>query len=218
MMEYNKKPEKLSSAIYLITSFFSDQEPLKWTLRTLASDFVSLSVSFNTNSFKEREVTTGEIRNLILKLEKLFVVAKNAGMISPENYELIHDELNKYMANIGQSINISDLLRIEAPQSQPNVVKEVEKREPEVIKDRIEYKTPEDRSLKGFGAVSVKKNSRQSTIIGLLKRKKEIMIKDVSPLINGCSEKTIQRELSAMVQKGVLRRVGEKRWSRYSLA
>jgi hypothetical protein len=44
------------------------------------------------------------------------------------------------------------------------------------------------------------------------------MIKDVSPLVTGCSEKTIQRELSAMVRSGILKKVGEKRWSRYSLA
>ena len=66
--------------------------------------------------------------------------------------------------------------------------------------------------------MAVKKNSRQSTIINLLKRKKEIMIKDVSPLIDGCSEKTIQRELMSMVHSGTLKKVGEKRWSRYSLA
>jgi predicted HTH transcriptional regulator len=73
-------------------------------------------------------------------------------------------------------------------------------------------------NLKDYGVVSAKKGNRQSVIIGLLKRKKEIMIKDVSPLIKGCSEKTIQRELSAMVQSGLLKKEGEKRWSKYSLA
>jgi DNA-binding HxlR family transcriptional regulator len=81
-----------------------------------------------------------------------------------------------------------------------------------------EQKTGERPALKEFGAVSVKKNSRQSTIIALLKRKKEIMIKDVSPLIPGCSEKTIQRELSEMVETGILRKLGAKRWTRYTLA
>ncbi len=76
----------------------------------------------------------------------------------------------------------------------------------------------EHKDLKGYSVVAVKKNSRQSIIINLLKRKKEIMIKDVSPLIDGCSEKTIQRELMAMVQNGTLRKIGEKRWSRYTLA
>ena len=213
MTEYNNKPEKLASAIYLITSFFSDQEPLKWTLRTLASDFVSLTVSLNGNSFKEKEVLVSEIHNLVLKVGKLFSVAKNAGLISTDNHDLMEEELNKYLATIGQSIDISDLLKIESPKPQ---ARELE--ENIIIKDKIEYKAPEGKYLKGFGAISVKKNSRQSIIIGLLKRKKEIMIKDVSPLINGCSEKTIQRELSAMVHTGVLRRIGEKRWSRYSLA
>ena len=213
MTEYNNKPEKLASAIYLITSFFSDQEPLKWTLRTLASDFVSLTVSLNGNSFKEKEVLVSEIRDLVLKVGKLFSVAKNAGLISTDNHDLMQEELNQYIATIGHSIDISDLLKIEPSKPQ---VKEIE--ENIIIKDKITYKAPEEKSLKEFGAISVKKNSRQSIIIGLLKRKKEIMIKDVSPLINGCSEKTIQRELSAMVHTGVLRRVGEKRWSRYSLA
>ena len=89
-----------------------------------------------------------------------------------------------------------------------------EPRKDEFIKDKTDGKS----SLKEFGAISVKKNSRQNIIITILKRKKEIMIKDVSPIISGCSEKTIQRELLAMVQAGILRKVGEKRWSRYSLA
>ena len=44
------------------------------------------------------------------------------------------------------------------------------------------------------------------------------MIKDVAPLISGCSEKTVQRELGEMVASGILRKIGEKRWSRYTLA
>lgn len=72
--------------------------------------------------------------------------------------------------------------------------------------------------LKDFGSVAVKKNRRQSLIIGLLKRKKEIMIKDVVGIITDCSEKTIQRELSLLVDSGLLKKEGERRWTRYSLA
>jgi DNA-binding transcriptional ArsR family regulator len=75
-----------------------------------------------------------------------------------------------------------------------------------------------DKKLRDFGTVAVKKNARQSVIINLLKRKREIMIKDVAPLIEGVSEKTIQRELLAMVEQGIVKKEGEKRWSRYSLA
>lgn len=62
-----------------------------------------------------------------------------------------------------------------------------------------------------------KKNDRQVKIIDLIKDKKHVSIKDISVNIKDCSEKTIQRELNSMVVSGVLKKEGEKRWSRYSL-
>jgi hypothetical protein len=44
-----------------------------------------------------------------------------------------------------------------------------------------------------------------------------VMIKDIVTKIKDISEKTVQRELSALVAKGVLRKIGDKRWSRYVL-
>ncbi len=73
-------------------------------------------------------------------------------------------------------------------------------------------------TLKDFSTVAVKKNKRQSIIIALLKRKKEIMIKDVTEVIHDCSEKTIQRELLSLVDQGLLKKEGERRWTRYVLA
>ena len=200
---FDKKPEKLASAIYLISGFFNDQEPLKWKLRTLASEFIAFAVSL-----KERQIATIEIKDIVLKITGFISVAKNVGLISIENHNLMQEELTKYIETLDYPVNISDFLNIE---SQKSEMKKLEERPVRSIMIK-------DKPLKEFGAVSVKKNSRQNIIISILKRKKEIMIKDISPLINGCSEKTIQRELSAMVQTGLLKRVGEKRWSRYSLA
>lgn len=198
----DKKPEKLASALYLITSFFDDQEPIKWKLRTLASKFVSL-----TMSFKERQIATLETKNIVLEIIGFLSIVKNAGLVSTGNHDLMQEELMKYADSLDYPINISDFLNIES--SKPRV-KEIGGSQ--MIKDKSGYKLPE------VGAVSIKKTNRRSAIIAVLKRKKEIMIKDISPLINGCSEKTIQRELSAMVRAGVLRKMGEKRWSHYSLA
>lgn len=195
----DKKPEKLASAVYLITGFFNDQEPLKWKLRILASEFITLTVSL-----KERQIAILEVRDTVLKITGLFSVAKNVGLISIGNYNIMQEELMKYVGTLDYSTDISDFLNIESPKQE--------------IKKLGESLVIKDKPLKEFGAVSVKKNSRQNIIITILKRKKEVMIKDVSPLISGCSEKTIQRELLAMVQAGILKKVGEKRWSRYSLA
>ena len=195
MSDITNKPEKLASAIYLVTSFFDDKEPLKWRLRTLSTDLIS-----------ERVKDKSSIATEILAL---FSIAKTAGLVSEMNYDILVRELSKLEHGAEKPLELMF--------SREMVIDDrilPEPRRDEFIKDKTDGKPP----LKKFGAVSVKKNSRQNIIITLLKRKKEVMIKDVSPLISGCSEKTIQRELLAMVQAGILRKVGEKRWSRYSLA
>lgn len=212
MLEFGSKSEKIASALYWITSFFSDQEPLKWELRALASELLSLSVSLRNSLLKEKDAVLLETKNVVTRIIKLISLAKSANLISPENYSILEAELLKSANLLEFPINISDLLSIESPRHSARDLGTLS------IKDKTETEAANKRtSFKEFGAVSVKKNNRQSIIINLLKRKKEIMIKDVSPLIEGCSEKTIQRELSSMVRSGLIKRVGDKRWTRYSL-
>lgn len=59
---------------------------------------------------------------------------------------------------------------------------------------------------------------RRSRIIKIIKDKKEVGVKDIALQITDCSEKTLQRELLAMVKDGILRKEGDRRWSRYFLA
>ena len=200
MSNINQKAEKVASAIYLITGFFSDAEPLKWRLRTLSADLVS-------NSVKDKNGVAKEISSL-------FSVAKNAGLISDANHDIMMREIAKLEFGIEKPLNNLLLSNTFEPEKTlPEPVAE------SFVKDTSVEERPEAKpAFREFGVVSVKKNGRQSIIINLLKRKKEIMIKDVTPLIKGCSEKTIQRELMAMVNAGVLKKHGEKRWSRYSLA
>lgn len=58
---------------------------------------------------------------------------------------------------------------------------------------------------------------RRATILGIVQKKDRITVKDVATVIKDCSEKTIQRELLALVRQGVLKKEGERRWSTYSL-
>jgi predicted HTH transcriptional regulator len=65
--------------------------------------------------------------------------------------------------------------------------------------------------------VKDKKDTRQNSIINLLKKSSNLTIKDFVKVITDCSEKTIQRELIQLVEKGIVKREGERRWSTYSL-
>jgi len=59
--------------------------------------------------------------------------------------------------------------------------------------------------------------SRRELILDLIRKSGTITVKDASNLIKGYSEKTLQRELVSLVSQGVLKREGERRWSKYSL-
>lgn len=60
-------------------------------------------------------------------------------------------------------------------------------------------------------------SDRRGRISRILRERGESTIKDISMHIKDCSEKTIQRELNAMIEDNIVKRHGERRWSRYSL-
>lgn len=56
---------------------------------------------------------------------------------------------------------------------------------------------------------------RGEKILEYLRQAKSASIKEIASTIKGVSEKTIQRELASLIQAGLVRRVGERRWSQY---
>lgn len=66
-------------------------------------------------------------------------------------------------------------------------------------------------------AESIPQTSRTEQILKLINEKKDISIKDIVSYFKEYSQKTIQRDLAALVVSGAIKRTGEKRWSRYSV-
>jgi DNA-binding transcriptional ArsR family regulator len=61
-------------------------------------------------------------------------------------------------------------------------------------------------------------SARRDAILSILGSKGPSYIKDISTLVRDVSEKTIQRELGALVQEGKVTRTGERRWTTYAIA
>lgn len=59
---------------------------------------------------------------------------------------------------------------------------------------------------------------RHGKIRDLLRTKEQVSIKDISEAIQGVSEKTLQRDLMVLIERGEVVREGERRWSTYRLA
>jgi hypothetical protein len=58
-------------------------------------------------------------------------------------------------------------------------------------------------------------NKRASLIMAFVRKHTGSSIKEISKVVKGCSEKTIQRELSWLIEQGLIEKRGERRWSIY---
>ncbi len=152
------------------------------------------------------------------------VTASSYDVLTPLSLARLH-ETKEEARRTGEGLRQAQLLaRVESK----GQVKEISlKDKKEVIKDIFTNKTssthavlmehasrPSNTLASSF---QMKKLSRREQILALFVRGVDVSIKDIAAKIKGCSEKTIQRELNALLYDNLIERIGEKRWSRYVL-
>ncbi len=232
-----RKASKISYAIYAITDLIKDSEPLKWTLRKTATDISSLR-----NFFDEKSVFNNLERTL-LELESLLDLASFAKVVSEMNSYLLQSEIRKMISEMRERSkegfyspelveSFFDIPKPEvftiapvSPASETSDYSKGHKRQD------VRYARPSSPAVSDNGGrdfYKIRNNSnndfkgqRKDQIINIIKGvgdgKGQVSIKDITDKIKDCSEKTIQRELISMVENGVLKKTGERRWSTYSL-
>ena len=247
-----KKTEKLASAIYLITSFISDNEPIKWKIREVSTRLLSYGINLSNQGHRSRVDAMNNFLSASLEIISLLEISNISGIISPMNYSVLRFEIEKIVELVDlkeRSLNSKFLLSknffeitegqaiIQNRQEDTNKVFSLKDNKASTDQTSGGTTASSEDLIKGhynrqqfvkdiknekngdmsFNKGQVPKGDRYEIIINLLKNTKEISVKDVSSLISDCSEKTIQRELLSLVDKGVLKKEGERRWSKYSL-
>lgn len=202
------KSEKLASALYMITGFIPENDPLRTQLRGSAVDLVSTVA----DTKKGASVSQEHFGSRCLEIGSMLSLAERAGLISPMNAQILCDEyasLGSFVQNnhgqvFGGDVDVAaelpPALRIVAKQAPGQVVG--------LGKRTVPKKTPNYK----------RHDNRRQIILSLFNKKDKINVKDAAASIEGCSEKTIQRELTSMVEEGVLFKEGERRWSVYRKA
>lgn len=232
-----KKAEKLVAGVYLLTNYLSDKEPIKWSLREFAGSLLFQSLSMSDRVWGE-EGLTNDVLSSICEMLSILNIAKISQIISETNYEIIVEEFNKladFLATSSKNMSSAkiafksnffdgdyDFVSNHVNQNQPSFSQGGLYKGQKDIKDNqnnhvLNNKMSETK--KSSLAEKVKdKNNRQEIIVSMLKSGLKLTIKDFAQNIKDCSEKTIQRELLSLVSKGVLKKEGERRWSKYSLS
>ncbi len=259
-----KKTEKLAKALYLITSFLSDSEPLKWSIResglAVLSDVTTLGNAVVTETSQRIKKIMSDIEKTVSLLE----ISATAGFVSEMNLAILKEEYLSLLQTLGtkkkgglqesfvfardffavrgiprreveenskgqvKDTNESSFIRHSELDSESTSVRPSSSSRPSVTLPRLS--TPESESTLSVKSPMLinpstpKKQeilSRKDTILQLIKAKGqggELSIKDITSHFTDCGEKTIQRELSALVASNVLKKSGDRRWSKYSLS
>lgn len=220
-----KKAERLAKALHLITPAFVESTCLRNRIDAIAIGLVDAAV-----------VPLGASRlalsRELLALSSVLSIARTGGLLSAMNADLITHEAHTLLQEI--ATYEEPRLFLDESLSLSGIAKSIQKHEtqkpPKSARPpfRSTQNTPfrqtqsKDTNLKGhkkdnvdasFGHVK----DRRDAILSVIRNKKKVSIKDISTLILGVSEKTVQRELSALVKSGLVRKQGERRWSVYSL-
>ncbi len=192
----NTKGQKIAAALYLISNHLSDNDPLKNSLR-------SHGVTLTTTEHE------GQKRVAIRAIETLLGTAVLAGLMSEKNVSIIYLELRHYAVQLTtESDPISSLFSPVLESTLPS-------------SQNLSYKTNPVKSFTNQVAyqkniqTNESKSKRQDAILSFINERKSVGIKDIAALFSDTSEKTIQRELGALVAAGKINKRGEKRWSIY---
>ena len=237
------KAEKLATATYMVTSFIPDYDLLKIKIREATVDFLSDIYASSNASFYDRVGCYKHALSACVEISGFLSVAASVNLISGMNCGILnreYDSLKQTLKSFDGVVEIDTDSLITAAGSffgerrdsgflqttqRENSLFSNDYKGQNLIKDKNQKemsftpkKTNKTDKVTGVRKGQEKhKSDRRESILKVLRKKKNVTIKDISNAISDCSEKTIQRELLALVSDGVLKKEGEKRWSRYSL-
>ena len=185
-----EKALKITEALYRTTDLFSDAEPLKWSLRQTALDVLNAR---QQDFFGLEE----SVKNISLKLD----LASFGTFISKTNFDVIKRAYIELLSNAA-------LLRESYKSLLDPPIAVAMRRAGNILSDK-------QIGVSDKREVSV----RQETLVSALKEKGPLGVGDLTRLLmeagSVLSEKTVQRELGAMVASGAVKQEGEKRWRKY---
>lgn len=233
-----KKTKKIAAALVVVTSALKDNQILKTEIERVAvklvKDVCELESAAITGSYDLSNITmslneslhfidllffTKTISKENIELVKSLIAATitaaenctyqeksdlRALVSSPEDQEIVHTVSGVFDHNI-QTAEIQHA---------------VEPKESHIEHVSIVKKIAPTRQLSVHSAPNSTTPRRQQ-IVELLKvstNPEGVQIKEIAARIPECSEKTIQRELAALVESGVLIRSGDRRWTTYRLS
>ncbi len=211
-----KKTEKIVSVVfYILNNIEVDKKS-----ETHTSNLASKAHFAHENALRTLETKPATAREVLeqfaqslIGLESTIRIARIASVIPQDVHDLLCSEIALTLRNLSEYIEGEDVLAslMAEPTAAPVRGKRTTPSRPSVPAPSSYQSAPRPAPQSPSG------NDRRTRIRTILEAKGEASIKDISEIVTDVSEKTIQRELNAMIEDNIVKREGERRWSKYSL-
>jgi len=218
-----KKTEKIVSVVFYILNNVDIDKKSETHTSNLASKahFAHENAlrSLDAKPATSREVLEQYAQSLV-GLESSVRIARIASVIPQDAHDLLCTQIKVVLHNLSEYIEgdniLSSLIDTMDGEGQPASSRATTR----PSRTRSRSVTPATEAGGGGSqlATTAAVDDRRTRIQTILEAKGEASIKDISEIITDISEKTIQRELNTMIEDNVVKREGERRWSRYSIA
>ena len=214
-----KKAERLAKAIHLVAPAFAGSMSLKNRIDAVAIGLVDAAML-------PPATARAALSRELLALSSLLSIARTSNILSPMNAEIITREAHILLKEVAAYED--PRLFLEESPTLSSIAKSASKREviqksrtsPTAPKRVVPTARPLGKGhIKDIGGISdTYIKDRGEAILSVIRNKGKASIKDISTIVRGVSEKTIQRELLSLISVGMVLKQGERRWSTYSLS
>ena len=221
-----KKTEKIVSVTFYILSETKTNTNIETHIQTIRDRALKThELSLETLTLQPHEQHEGllHFQYGLVALESTLRVAQTAGVIPQDIFMLLADQIdsvlryinNHYLQNEG--ISVEELTETIVTKSSPKQTAARTQSSAPVASRQKRVNIPAGDISTDAYLVYSQLTDRADRIKTVLEAKPQATVKDISEVITDVSEKTIQRELNSLIEKGQVIREGERRWSRYSV-
>lgn len=220
-----KKTEKIVSVIFYILSETRTDKMSETHIESIKDRSLKThELSLETLSLQSHEISEGllQFQYGLVALESTLRIASMARVIPQDIFMLLTDQMdavlryinNHYLQNNG--VSVSDLTEVVVPKTTAKQTTKSHSPASSSAPRQRRVSVPAGDISSDAYLVYSQLTDRADRIKTVLEAKPQATIKDIAEVITDVSEKTIQRELNSLIEKGQVIREGERRWSRYS--
>jgi hypothetical protein len=181
---------KLTDQLYKLTLFFPKKEPLRYKMREIGDEILELILG--QSNFSSEELS--KLNSKLEILDGFFEIARRQNWVKSADILTLQREYQNLKIKITPAS--LPLFSLQEPKGNQNLISS-QKKEDEQISPGAE--------------------ARQKKILEILKEKGTAQVWEMKKFFPGVSKRTLRRDFSALLRKGLVERVGEKNITFYRL-